>query len=368
MYHRISRWYNLYFILISKISSVPHLTRDKLIDIIIIIGRNVMHMKFYDEFKEEYVNVDIINAEPNMEQYENKCGTSFDDAEDNTVLIGYFEWMGKNDYSHLTIRRYYKSARLYTQFVNKKLGKSFETEGLVDVMALYRNTDLAYLFFEDILRDIEDEIDSWIENRNEYDDYELLSDYFVEFKAVISLLWFGFHLGFLPSIHRDDIDLEKHTVCGVHIYNNLAWNCIKEQYYNFSYHRIVFNKLSEIRYIDNGYLFKHRTKPRVISEPVTIRSIQNNLQTVYNMLDIPRLASNDITLFGFMSRFIGTEHGLDNIYLNKEALFEYITDNIKTNDRGVTIFNKKYVYDKFELYRIKLLKYLVKAVDIESKL
>lgn len=324
-------------------------------------------MKYYEEFKIAFPVVDSVRNESILNLFINETGLDFDDAISDDVLIKFFDWIVKEDYSHFIIRRSYRTAKLYTQFVNKKLGKNFKTEGLVNVALIYRQTELPYLFFDDMFNDIEDEIELWINNKD-IDNSDLLEDYFYEFKAIVSLLWFGFQFKYLPEINRNDIDLENHTVCGIYIYNLNAWNSIKDLYYLDSYHSEQFGNVVENKYIDNGFLFRHKTKPNVLSSSISYRRIQNNMQLIYDKLDIPRLSANEITLLGFMSRFVKTEKGLDSLFDNRDVFYNYIVDNIKTIDSAGTVYNKKSTYERLDIYRTKLLKYLIKSVDIESKL
>lgn len=325
-------------------------------------------MRFYEEFKTSYSQLYIERFETNLNTFISETGLDFDDAEDGAILISYFEWLKKNDYSYDVIIKCYRTAKLYTQFVNNKLGKEFDTENLVNIKAIYREVDLPYIFFDDLLKDIEEAIDLYIDSKY-VDDKELLEDNFYEFKAIISLLWFGFQLRYIPTIKRDDIDLRNHLVCGIHIYNVKAWNCIKDLYNLDIYHKENLGKVIECKLIDAGYLFRHKTRPSVLGS-VPVRRIQNAMQVAFEKLDITRLAANEITLLGFMSRFCKEENGLDSIYDNKDSFYEYITNNIKSlaTDSLATIYNKRAIYESLDIYKTNLLKYLIKTVDISSRL
>lgn len=325
-------------------------------------------MKFFEEFKEAYPQIIHAQNESNLSIFVDETGMDFDDAIDENVLISYFNWLKKKDYCYHLILKCYKTAKLYTQFVNKKLNKEFNTEGLVNVRAIYRTVDLPYLFFDDLYDDIEEEIKLWIDGKA-IDNKELLEDGFYEFKAIISLLWFGFQLRVLPTISREDIDLKEHTVCGVYIYNLNAWNCIKDLYNLDIYHKETFGNVIESKYIDTGFLFRHKTRPNN-SVTVPLRRIQNEMQHAYEKLDISRLTANEITLLGFMSRFCKEENGLESIYDNKDSFYNYISNNIKSlaSDSVGAIYNKRATYESLDIYKTNLLKYLIKAVDIESKL
>lgn len=322
-------------------------------------------MKYYDEFEERFAKANL--AKKSMEAYEKAANLDIDDIVDPEPLKAFYEYLFKSGYKAQTIDLYYRMMRYYIQMVDGKLGrKSFNSENLVNVRSLIYKDEVSYLFFKDIIDDLEDAIDDYIESLDVQGDKNLMEDYFIPYKAVLALCWSGFYYTSIPTIKEDDVDLKNHTVCGRKIYK--GWEYIVALYNQRNFHVQLFGKVAETEYINNGYLFKHRKKPTtVINVPVSAKSIVNIQQNAVNALGIPSITLNEVLTWGILSRFIQTPEGLSSTALNKDPLYNYAMENMYKID-DAPVFQKRYLYDRYDLYKRDLLKYFMERNNMKGLL
>ena len=314
-------------------------------------------MKYYDEFEEQFSKASF--ARKSMEAFEQAYNIDVDAIVDPEPLKTYYEYLFKNGYKAQTIDLYYRMMRYYIQMVDKKEGRvSFDSEGLVNVRSLIYKDEISYLFFGDIIDDLDSAINDYIESISDIQgDKYLLEDYFIPYKAVLALCWNGFYHTSIPSIREEDVDLKNHTVCGKKIHK--GWKYIRELYGQKSIHVKLFGKVVETPYINNGYLFKHRKKPTTaIAVPVAAKAIVNIQQKAVLALGMPSITLNEVLTWGILSRFIQTPEGLSSTALNRDPLYEFTMKDMYKIDNSPA-FQKRYLYDRYDLYKRDLLKYFM---------